>query len=640
MIDYTTGKWSLGLVCRTRGSVFPRALTWATPSAVMASTIYFVYYEVLGHTGWVQANNISIFWTGFTFVLGFLVVFRTQQAYLRYWEGATLLRQTRGEWFNATSSLIAFCTPERARRREVEEFQHLLVRLMSMLNCAALQTIADMEDDHFDFFDTAGMEKEKLEFLATKHDKNQRVEILIQWVQRLVVENMATGIVNIPAPVITRFFQELSRGAVNMSQARNMTDIPFPFPYAQMLTVMLVLHWALTPLLSALIMRSGTWSALFSFVSVLAFWGTNYIAAEIESPFGDDPNDLPLNRMQEDMNSSLWILLEKATQRPPEFAFDKEEHRQWSTSRVSFSIVGGVPVDIGSPGPQRLGTLSSMRKSQDGPIQMNTTNRWSITNFYMPFVRKLSLGSRVSSESKDRSYPSNVDRASSAPAMLGDSHSEQAMATAASTGCCPPPVSGYGSSSFSSEAESRATRQATPLERVAEPEVIPQLFESERPSSWAEEADEFQHCRHHGDAMEELMQLGRSMEEYVACLCRDAARRQSIRGQRAGQGIPVPEVCPTPRTVPESSRFVVDSVHPVPVSSSARGAGSPRADIPGCRGAVSVEPSGGAQTAAQAEVIVGRVAAAMRAVATARVSDTHTEPRVPPRTRPGAVTSC
>lgn len=43
-------------------------------------------------------------------ILGFMVVFRSNQAWTRYWEGADLVLQARGSWVSATSSLIAFCS--------------------------------------------------------------------------------------------------------------------------------------------------------------------------------------------------------------------------------------------------------------------------------------------------------------------------------------------------------------------------------------------------------------------------------------------------------------------------------------------------------------------------------------------------
>merc|ERR1719487_863410 len=78
-------------------------------------------------------------WTGYNSALAFLIIFRTQKAYARWWEGGTLLQQVRGEWYNAASSLIAFSSSDEEKSDQVRDFQHLMVRLMSLLYCSALQ---------------------------------------------------------------------------------------------------------------------------------------------------------------------------------------------------------------------------------------------------------------------------------------------------------------------------------------------------------------------------------------------------------------------------------------------------------------------------------------------------------------------
>jgi hypothetical protein len=181
----------------------------------------------------------------------------------------------------------------------------------------------------FQFFNTDGLDKDSLRFLSGKNDKHQRCEIIAQWIQRHIVNASRAGIIDVPPPILTRCFQELSQGLVHIINARIMTGIPFPFPYAQMLALLLVIHWLVTPLFCALILKSAVWSSVLTFLCTLAFWGTNYIAAEIESPFGEDANDLPLFALQKDMNASLWVLLHSTSQRVPDFAFEKERHRKW-----------------------------------------------------------------------------------------------------------------------------------------------------------------------------------------------------------------------------------------------------------------------------------------------------------------------
>merc|ERR1712176_1119934 len=114
----------------------------------------------------------------------------TQQAYGRYWDGITALQYVRGVWFNATSNLIAFTSADPEREQEVQSFQHLLVRLMSLMHCTALQEVAVMEDLDFTVIGNDGVSTESLIYLSQSPD---RLEVVVQWLQRLIVDQHAKG---------------------------------------------------------------------------------------------------------------------------------------------------------------------------------------------------------------------------------------------------------------------------------------------------------------------------------------------------------------------------------------------------------------------------------------------------------------
>merc|ERR1719183_274829 len=85
-----------------------------------------------------QKPNIEgakFLFSNYCFVLGFLLVFRTQIAYSRFWEGGSILQDMRSSWLNVTSSLVAFSTSKDDMKLQVEHFHHLLIRLMSMMHC-------------------------------------------------------------------------------------------------------------------------------------------------------------------------------------------------------------------------------------------------------------------------------------------------------------------------------------------------------------------------------------------------------------------------------------------------------------------------------------------------------------------------
>jgi len=73
MIEYSSGYWSVRLIFQARGSVFPKALLWAIPSGILSLVFEYVYHHALEHDSIEQPSKLSMIWSSFTFVLGFLV---------------------------------------------------------------------------------------------------------------------------------------------------------------------------------------------------------------------------------------------------------------------------------------------------------------------------------------------------------------------------------------------------------------------------------------------------------------------------------------------------------------------------------------------------------------------------------------
>lgn len=319
MIEYKPGKWGLGFIFRTYGSVFPKGLVFAIPNAGLAICLFFLWHweESEDEEMKNDMDGVVSLWSGYTAVLGFLVVFRNNQAYGRLWEGAGLLNQVRGEWFNAASNLISFCTKNPEKRDEVKNFQEILVRLMSMLHSHALAQICDfVSSNTLEVISAEGFDEKSLVFVSSVDNS---VEVVLQWVQQLIVDAQSEGIVTIAPPILSRAFQELSRGIVSLNNARKIKDLPFPFPYAQLITYMLIVHWLITPIVASQVIATWYWSALLCFLSTFSFWCLTYIALEMDQPFGEDPNDLPFRQKQKEFNRGLLTLLEPAAQSPPIF---------------------------------------------------------------------------------------------------------------------------------------------------------------------------------------------------------------------------------------------------------------------------------------------------------------------------------
>merc|ERR1712232_1044141 len=96
--------------------------------------------------------------------------------------------------------------------------------------------------------------------------------------------------------------------------------VPFPFPYAQTCDCLLTFHWICVPFVTCQWVSHSFWAFLFVFIQVFILWSLNFIAVEIENPFGTDANDLDGRTMQEEMNHQLLVLLDPSTIRTPKLS--------------------------------------------------------------------------------------------------------------------------------------------------------------------------------------------------------------------------------------------------------------------------------------------------------------------------------
>merc|ERR1712216_433009 len=118
--------------------------------------------------------------------------------------------------------------------------------------------------------------------------------VVADWIMEAVTRAQPIGLLTVPPPIISRFYQELSNGLVGFSQAYKVTSTPFPFPFAQILALLLSVFCVVCPIIVVQMTSGYILPPILSFSAILSYWGLNQIAVELENPFGDDDNDLPL----------------------------------------------------------------------------------------------------------------------------------------------------------------------------------------------------------------------------------------------------------------------------------------------------------------------------------------------------------
>lgn len=330
MIRYNSeGFQMLFNLVKTEGSVFPKAIMISIPNALVSGLFVLFIYDVdaAAHFNKEQENIITnnAMWGGFSALVGFLVVFRTSQAYDRFCDGVAQTFKMGAMWFDACSSLIAFCKYSTAPEDQVLSFQNLLIRLASMLHATALGEMEAIEGDDINGYtrvhafsmpliDAGSINRECLQQVR---DSEARVELIFQWIQQLIVHNIKNGVLSIPPPILSRSFQEIALGMVHFNEAMKISTVLFPFPYAQTCDMLLLLHWLVVPFVVSQWVTRPWWAFCFAFIQVFALWTLNLISMELENPFGSDPNDLDAELLQNEFNSHLCLLLRKESQLMP-----------------------------------------------------------------------------------------------------------------------------------------------------------------------------------------------------------------------------------------------------------------------------------------------------------------------------------
>eukprot|EP00435_Cladocopium_sp_Y103_P033056 s2059_g8.t1 len=314
-----------------RGSVLPYGALFALPGTIATAILHLTWNPELKGSENVEVSRFGDVWTAYTFSLGFLVVFRNNQAYNRFWEGASKVHEIRGE-IRLISLLFATCMSE-----------------------ISLDEDDEAPDDMMQVIDLTGIDRQSLDHLECAPS---RCEVIVQWITRLMIQALRAKL------GLNRSTMDLAMAIVDIYRVRKIKEVPFPFPYSQMVLLMLAVYTFVTPVIASQLIDSSMMATLATFCVTTAFWSLYQIADEIDQPFGTDPNDLPMQRIQTDFNDSLLFLMRPETQCVPPFVrpstamrltkVTKKDHigsgRKVSAASMEQLIVAS-PVPAPSPAP-------------------------------------------------------------------------------------------------------------------------------------------------------------------------------------------------------------------------------------------------------------------------------------------------
>jgi ion channel-forming bestrophin family protein len=287
-----TKHWFRGAI-QIKGSVLPAVLPRVMVCAVAAVIVS------LCHLRGNQVNYPILSGIVPSVVLGLLLVFRTNTAYERFWEG----RKNWGAIVTASRNLsrqiwvtIDDLNSDDPKTKHQEKAQ--VLRLITAFAIATKQYLRhEPMSDH-----TLGhlLSPAQLQQLQASH--HPPLEIAL-WIDRFLHRQYQLSPIERTAMV-----QLLNQLVDSLGACERILRTPMPLAYSIHLKQLLLLYCLILPftIVGSLGLLTGPIVALVSFTLL----GIEAIGLEIENPFGHDPNDLPLNAICANIEATIEALIQ------------------------------------------------------------------------------------------------------------------------------------------------------------------------------------------------------------------------------------------------------------------------------------------------------------------------------------------
>ena len=248
----------------------------------------FVYLE-LHYTNFKSTISIHSL---LGFVIGLLLVFRTNTAYDRWWEGRKVLGALVNTSRNLALKFKAFSkTNDLTPRKELAQLISNYV--FSMKNHLRDQVI----DSEIEFNDKLLRE----EFLEVNHKPNLIACKLYKQVKNLYDNKEISGEVYITLDNQLKEFTDI------VGKCERIKKTPIPKSYNIFLKKFIFIYTLTLPL--GLATTFFYWAVPISMFVLYILASLELLAEEIENPFGDDPNDLPVDDICNNIKANVEEIL-------------------------------------------------------------------------------------------------------------------------------------------------------------------------------------------------------------------------------------------------------------------------------------------------------------------------------------------
>lgn len=287
MLSYNTKDWFTFIFRFHKSDTFSKLLPIMLGIGLYAGVIGFLEVEFWQLSEKNYIRNINTMHSMLGFVISLLLVFRTNTAYDRWWEGRKMWGSLVNSSRNLALKLCAMLKDEEDRaffRKSIPNYASVLhVHLNDSDTAKQLFDGLDLEIDHH------------------KHKPNQVAASLFAKTNSLYESGKITGDQLIVLNAELQSFTDIC------GSCERIKNTPIPYSYSAFIKKFIFFYVMTLPFGYAFSLGYYVAPVVVFIFYVLA--SLELIAEEIEEPFGDDENDLPTRKISENIRRHVEELL-------------------------------------------------------------------------------------------------------------------------------------------------------------------------------------------------------------------------------------------------------------------------------------------------------------------------------------------
>ena len=255
--------------------------------------VYYLEVEYLHLNSKSSISNIGMIHSLLGFVLSLLLVFRTNTAYDRWWEGRKLWGKLVNDSRNFVIKINSIL-PENDVKNRTQIAKYLRFFPYFLTNHLSKESTRLVLDEDF-----SDLQKE-----LQHHPPAELVFLLTKKLYQLKKENKISDTEMLFLDTQLSWFLDVCGGCERIK------NTPIPYSYSSFIKKFIIFYVMALPV--ANVVNLGCFMIPITMFVYYVLMSLELIAEEIEDPFNNDENDIPMEAISQNIERSINLILNKA----------------------------------------------------------------------------------------------------------------------------------------------------------------------------------------------------------------------------------------------------------------------------------------------------------------------------------------